>query len=57
MAHNEGAESVSLEVRPSNTAAIALYNSMGFEEVGLRKNFYRDPVEDALILTCDKINI
>ena len=27
------------------------------EEVGLRKNFYRDPVEDALILTCDKINI
>ena len=57
MAHNEGAESVSLEVRPSNTAAIALYSSMGFEEVGLRKNFYRDPVEDALILTCDKINI
>lgn len=46
-----GAESVSLEVRPSNTAAIQLYISSGFEEVGLRKNFYRSPVEDALILT------
>lgn len=48
-----GAESVSLEVRPSNSAAISLYSSMDFEEVGLRKNFYRDPEEDALILTCD----
>lgn len=46
-----GAESISLEVRPSNTAAIMLYNMSGFEEVGLRKNFYRDPQEDGLILT------
>lgn len=57
MAHKEGAESVSLEVRPSNEAAIALYTSMGFEEVGLRRNFYRDPAEDGLILTCDRIDI
>ncbi len=47
----EGAQSISLEVRPSNTAAIALYRGVGFEEVGLRKNFYRYPQEDALILT------
>ncbi len=46
-----GAESISLEVRQSNTAAIMLYNMSGFEEVGLRKNFYRDPQEDGLILT------
>lgn len=53
LAGEMGAESVSLEVRPSNHAAISLYSSMGFEEVGLRKNFYRAPEEDALILTCD----
>ena len=39
------------EVRPSNTAAIALYKGFGFEEVGRRKNYYDLPKEDALILT------
>ena len=42
---------ISLEVRVSNTAAIKLYKSFGFEEVGNRKNFYRFPTEDALIMT------
>ena len=42
---------LTLEVRPSNTAAIALYKSFGFEEVGRRKNYYDLPKEDALILT------
>ena len=42
---------LTLEVRPSNTAAIALYQSFGFEEVGRRKNYYDLPKEDALILT------
>ncbi|MBQ9673186.1 MAG: ribosomal protein S18-alanine N-acetyltransferase [Ruminococcus sp.] len=42
---------VTLEVRQSNTAAIALYSEFGFELQGRRKNFYRDPVEDGLILT------
>ena len=46
-----GAESISLEVRPSNEPAVRLYASMGFEEIGLRKNFYRSPTEDALIMT------
>jgi ribosomal-protein-alanine N-acetyltransferase len=39
-----------LEVRPSNEAAIALYNSFGFKEAGRRKQYYHAPTEDALIL-------
>ena len=42
---------LTLEVRPSNTAAIALYKGFGFEQVGRRKNYYDLPKEDALILT------
>jgi ribosomal-protein-alanine N-acetyltransferase len=43
-------DGVYLEVRPSNAAALSLYRRLGFCEVGRRKNFYRAPVEDALIL-------
>ena len=50
-AGEKGLRFVSLEVRPSNTAAIALYEKNGFTAEGNRKNFYRDPVEDALIMT------
>lgn len=42
---------VSLEVRPSNTAAILLYEKFGFKVEGRRKNFYTSPSEDALIMT------
>ena len=42
---------LSLEVRVSNIAAIKLYDSFGFKEVGKRKNFYNKPKEDALIMT------
>ena len=42
---------LTLEVRPSNAAAIALYQRFGFEEVGRRRNYYDLPKEDALILT------
>ena len=42
---------VSLEVRASNTAAVALYEKKGFKEEGRRKDFYRLPREDALIMT------
>lgn len=46
-----GGEFISLEVRPTNTGAISLYKSLGYAEVGRRKNFYTDPCEDALIMT------
>lgn len=41
---------MSLEVRVSNRAVL-LYKKLGFKEEGRRKNFYTDPLEDALILT------
>lgn len=42
---------VTLEVRETNTPAINLYASFGFEQVGKRPRYYSDPVEDALLLT------
>lgn len=42
--------SLTLEVRASNTPAITLYQKLGFKQIGLRKNYYRNPREDALIL-------
>ncbi len=42
--------SVSLEVRESNTAAISLYEKCGYVRVGARKNFYRLPTENAIIM-------
>ena len=41
---------LTLEVRASNAGAIALYNELGFIQVGKRPNYYRNPKEDALIL-------
>ncbi len=41
---------LTLEVRASNESAIALYEKLGFTQVGLRKNYYHNPKEDALIL-------
>lgn len=45
-----GIYAVTLEVRKSNEAAIALYESLGFVTEGIRRNFYEKPVEDALIM-------
>ena len=45
-----GSHAFMLEVRASNTPAIALYEKLGFRQVGCRKNYYRNPKEDALIL-------
>lgn len=44
---------LSLEVRSSNQAAIALYERCGFTVRGVRPKFYRDPLEDAVIMTKD----
>ena len=46
----KGSSSLTLEVRSSNLGAIALYEKLGFTQVGLRKNYYRKPKEDTLIL-------
>ena len=45
-----GSHCLTLEVRASNAPAIALYEKLGFAEIGRRKNYYRNPREDALIL-------
>ena len=46
----KGNHSLTLEVRISNQPAIALYEKLGFAQVGRRPNYYRNPKEDALIL-------
>lgn len=48
-----GATKVFLEVRESNAAARALYAVYGFTEVGRRREYYRRPVEDAIVLRRD----
>lgn len=46
----EDAENIFLEVRESNSAAIALYEKCGFKRLSLRKNFYTDPDENAIVM-------
>lgn len=55
-ARARGAVQISLEVRQSNAAAIALYEQNGYVSVGKRKHFYRNPREDALIMICNLKN-
>ena len=50
-AEQAGAGSVWLEVRSSNAPARALYERNGFRQEGLRKNYYRHPTEDAILMT------
>ncbi|MDO4345020.1 MAG: ribosomal protein S18-alanine N-acetyltransferase [Eubacteriales bacterium] len=50
LAGEQGVREFTLEVRKSNAAAIALYKKLGFQDCGLRKNFYEKPVEDAVIM-------
>ena len=46
----QGSHCLTLEVRASNETAIRVYERLGFTELGRRKNYYRNPREDALIL-------
>ena len=49
-----GLEATFLEVRKKNIAARRLYLAYGFEEVGERKNYYKDPTDDAVIMLLGK---
>ena len=50
---SKGAKELFLEVRESNEPAISLYSKFGFEQISIRKNFYRNPDENALCLKLD----
>lgn len=45
-----GLETVFLEVRSKNQAAHSLYLAYGFREIGVRKNYYQNPTDDAIIM-------
>lgn len=49
-ARADDARQILLEVRRSNEAAIGLYRKFGFEELGVRRNYYSNPVEDAVVM-------
>jgi len=50
VASERGVEKLFLEVRMSNHAALELYRSFGFSEVGVRRGYYQDPKEDASVM-------
>ncbi len=50
LARGRGARTALLEVRAGNGAALALYRRAGFEVAGRRRDYYRDPPEDALVM-------
>ena len=52
-AGKNGISSIYLEVRKSNEAAVSLYRKHGFKQTGLRKNYYTEPIEDALIMALE----
>ena len=54
-ASNLGAAWMTLEVRKSNVPAISLYRSLGFFQVSVRKEYYEDNREDALLMVCDRL--
>ena len=46
----KSAEVIFLEVRANNAPAIGLYERYGFEKIGVRRNYYKNPTEDAIIM-------
>ncbi|MDR2431257.1 MAG: ribosomal protein S18-alanine N-acetyltransferase [Candidatus Margulisbacteria bacterium] len=51
LAENRKLNNAYLEVRAANTAALKLYKKLGFAQIGIRKNYYRDPAEDAVLMS------
>lgn len=52
-AAERGTEVLYLEVRQSNTPARSLYEKNGFAAIGVRKKYYKNPVEDAVLMRCE----
>ncbi len=50
IARDREVETIYLEVRASNARALELYERFGFSQVGVRKNYYDKPTEDALVM-------
>ncbi len=50
LANDRSSEAIYLEVRESNTPAVNLYKAYGFRPVGRRKNYYRSPMESAIVM-------
>ena len=46
----QGLERLFLEVRSKNTPAINLYTAYGFKKIGIRKNYYKNPADDAIVM-------
>ncbi|MBE6657842.1 MAG: ribosomal-protein-alanine N-acetyltransferase [Ruminococcaceae bacterium] len=53
-ADEHGVQAVHLEVRVSNAPAIALYEKFGFAVDGIRKNYYKNPTENAVLMTLSR---
>lgn len=53
-AEEDGIRTVFLEVRSSNGAAKALYESLGFRAFGIRKDYYEEPTEDAVLMKYER---
>ncbi len=53
VAASRGTRSLYLEVRESNEVARRLYEKVGFSVVGVRKQYYNEPVEDAIVMKLD----
>lgn len=53
-ARGSGLETLFLEVRARNTAAFGLYSAFGFRTLGIRKGYYKDPDDDAIMMIKDR---
>ena len=56
LTREQGIKSWYLEVRESNIAAKALYKSAGFSSVGIRKGYYVEPIEDAVLMNLEEVD-
>ena len=52
--HGKGAKRAFLEVRASNAAAQKLYSQLGFTGISMRRDYYDEPIEDAVVMTLEQ---